>query len=45
MVVLALGVEGEMWNTFEHFVAVEMHYVPVDSVAQNNLALPGSTTT
>ena len=44
LVVLALGVEGEMWNTIEHSVVVEMHYVPVDSAARGNLALLGSTT-
>ena len=41
---LALEVEGEMWNTLEHSVVAEMHYVPVSSAARCNLALPGSTT-
>ena len=44
MVVLALGVEDEMWNRIERSVVAEMHYVPVDFAAQGNLALPGSTT-
>ncbi len=42
-VVLAFEVEGETWNTIEHSVEAEMHFVPVDSVARGNLTLPGST--
>ena len=44
MVVLALGVEGEMWNTIEHSVVVEKHYALVNSAAKGNFALPDSTT-
>ncbi len=43
-VALPLIVEGEIWNTLEYSVVVEMHFVPVSSAAQSNLASPGSTT-
>ncbi len=44
LVVLAFGVDGEMWNMSEHSVVAEMNFVPVDSAAHGNLTLPASTT-